>query len=55
MVLSVRSQIRQFTERFFHKSGLLNTYHGTIYCIDEFFSLGSEIKLYEKKQNQLAT
>lgn len=31
----------------------LKIYHNSRYSIDEFFSLGSEIKLYEKKQNHI--
>ena len=53
MVLCVRNQIRQITERFFHQSGFFKIYHGTRYSIDDFFSLGSKIKLYKENKNQM--
>jgi hypothetical protein len=53
MELSVRSQIWQFAERFFHQSGFFKIYHGTRYSMDEFFSPRSEIKLYEENKNQM--
>jgi hypothetical protein len=53
MVSLETSQIKQFTERFFHQSGFLRIYHGTRYSIAEFFSLGSKIKLYEENKNQM--
>ena len=53
MVLSVTSQIRQITKRFFHQSEFLNIYHGTRYSIDEFLSLGPKVKLYEENKNQI--
>ena len=37
---------------FFHQSEFFKIYHGTRYSIDEFFSLGSKIKLYEENKNQ---
>ena len=52
MVLSVRSQIRQVTERFIHQSGLFEICHDAGYGMDKFFSFRFEIQLYEKIQNQ---
>lgn len=52
MVLSIRSQIPQFTERFLHQPGLFKIPHDTKYGMDRLFSFRFEIQVYEGMQNQ---
>ena len=53
MVLSIRSQIRQVTERFIHQSGLFKIFNDTRYGMDRFFSFRFKIQLYLTKLNQI--
>jgi hypothetical protein len=48
MVQSIRSQIFQFTERFFHQSWLLNIYHHTRCSIDWFLVFDLKFRYMEK-------
>ncbi|MDA3786891.1 MAG: hypothetical protein PF503_00105, partial [Desulfobacula sp.] len=47
------SQIPQFTERFFHQSGLFEYFRNTTSGIDKFFIPRFKNKLYGKKKNQI--
>ena len=49
MVSIVTSQVRQFTECFFHQSGLFKIFPDTRYGMDGFFSFRFEIQLVRKK------
>ena len=42
MVSFETSQIKQFTERFFHQSGLFKIFQDTRYGIDDFFVSGGK-------------
>ena len=53
MVLSVRSQIPKFTERFFHQSGFFEFFPNTRSGIDSFFILVRKNQLYGNGKNQI--
>jgi hypothetical protein len=53
MVKSLRSQIPQFTERFFHQSGLFKVFQDTRYGMDRFFILGLKNQLYGNEKDQI--
>jgi hypothetical protein len=53
MVLLVRSQIHQLTERFIHQSGLFKICADTRYGMDGFFSFKFEIQLYGNEKDQI--
>ncbi|MBT3387876.1 MAG: hypothetical protein HN417_08085 [Desulfobacula sp.] len=52
MVSLETSQIKQFTERFFHQSGFYKICLDTRYDMDEFFSLRLKIIVYGKNKRQ---
>ena len=52
MVSIVTSQVRQFTERFFHQSGLFKIFPDTRYGMDGFSVSDLKFNWYGKNQNQ---
>jgi len=52
MVLTNRSQIPQFTKRFFYQSWPFKCFQNTTFGINKFFNFRFEITIYNHKQNQ---
>ena len=53
MVLSVRSQIRQISERYIRQSGFFEICYDTRYGMGKFFSCRFKIPLYGKGHHQI--
>jgi hypothetical protein len=53
MVSIVTSQVRQFTERFIHQSGLFEFFPNTTSGIDRFFIIRLKNQLYGNEKDQI--